>query len=227
MAGVSSRHPALTSFSWVTCSAAPTPPAVVRRRALTRRAGRTRTALGPTGGAREKARAGERKKPGDEQKPGEKRGGEKRKTEEKRSGRKSGDAGQTRGSARTHASNGSSAAPLFYRGPVPRRRLRLAEFLYYSGRIPWQSLINAIVWQRAMQPKFGELAREMQSISRPDLAKILGSRLRHEQMGETAQRLRLLTAAQVERILRMQRARRSLIGRYFVEKESMAGDVPP
>ena len=104
---------------------------------------------------------------------------------------------------------------------VPRRRLRLAEFLYYTGRVSWQSLINAVVWQRKAQPRFGELARELRSISSQDLARLLSSRLRHEQMGETAQRLRLLSAAEVERILRLQRARKRPIGRYFLEKESM------
>ena len=78
-----------------------------------------------------------------------------------------------------------------------------------------------MVWQRKAQPRFGELARELRSISSQDLVRILGSRLRHEQTGETAQRLRLLNAAQVERILRLQRARRRLIGRYFMEQESM------
>jgi hypothetical protein len=111
--------------------------------------------------------------------------------------------------------------PLFYKGPVPRRRLRLAEFLYYTGRVSWQSLISAVVWQRRAQPRFGELAREMRTISSQDLARILGSRLRHEQTGETAQRLRLLSAAEVERILRLQRARKKPIGRYFLEQESM------
>lgn len=111
---------------------------------------------------------------------------------------------------------------LYYRGPMPRRRLRLAEYLYYTGRVSWQSLISALVWQRASQPRFGELARDLRNISSHDLVKILGSRLRHEHTGETAQRLQLLSAAQVERILRLQRARRRLIGRYFVEKERMS-----
>jgi len=115
-----------------------------------------------------------------------------------------------------------SSGPLFYRGPVPRRRLRLAEFLYYTGRVSWQSLISALVWQRSSQPRFGELARELRNISAVDLSRILGSRLRREYTGETALRLELLTAAQVERILRLQRARRRLIGRYFVEKERMS-----
>jgi hypothetical protein len=55
--------------------------------------------------------------------------------------------------------------------------------------------------------------------------RILASKLRHEQTGETARRLRLLSAAEVVRILRLQRARHKPIGRYFVEKESMASPV--
>jgi hypothetical protein len=136
--------------------------------------------------------------------PGEKPGAEKHGTSERRG------ATERRGGA------------LFYRGPLPRRRMRLAEYLYYSGRVSWQSLISALVWQRASQPRFGELARELRNISTQDLVKILGSRLRHEHTGETAQRLQLLSAGQVEQILRMQRARRRLIGRYFVEKEDMS-----
>ena len=81
------------------------------------------------------------------------------------------------------------------------------------------------MWQRASQLRFGELARELRSISASDLAKILGSRLRQEHTGEAAQRLQLMTAAQVERILRLQRARRRLIGRYFVERERMSSAV--
>ena len=137
--------------------------------------------------------------------------------------------------ARAHATPGRGAqgrsstegtgGPLFYRGQVPRRRLRLAEYLYYTGRISWQSLISALVWQRSSQPRFGELARELRNLSAVDLSRILGSRLRQEYTGEAAQRLQLLTAAQVERILALQRARRRLIGRYFVEQERISSSA--
>jgi hypothetical protein len=134
-------------------------------------------------------------------------------------------AGEKRSRGSGASSTGSAANgahhPLFYHGSLPRRRLRLAEFLYYSGRVSWQSLISAIVWQRAARPKFGELAKELRAITREDLLKVLGSKRRHEQTGETARRLRLLTAEEVARILRLQRARHKAIGRYFVEKELM------
>jgi hypothetical protein len=124
---------------------------------------------------------------------------------------------------RAGAETGGTTGPLFYRGAIPRRPLRLAEYLYYSGRVSWQSMIKAIVWQRSIQPKFGEIARELSRISAEDLWKILGSKLRHEQTGEAAQRLRILSAAEVERVLRLQRLRHRRIGAYFVEEERMSG----
>jgi len=111
---------------------------------------------------------------------------------------------------------------VFYHGPLPRRRLRLAEFLYYSGCISWQSLISALVWQRTGRPRFGEIARQLRLVSENDMMRVLQSRARHEQTGATASRLRLITVEDVRRILRIQRARQRPIGRYFVEKERMA-----
>ena len=110
------------------------------------------------------------------------------------------------------------AKEIFYHGPLPRRRLRLAEFLYYSGNISWQSLIGALVWQRSGRPKFGEIARQLRLISAGDMTRVLLARVRHEQTGAAASRLRLITVEDVRRVLRIQRARQSPIGRYFVEK---------
>lgn len=31
---------------------------------------------------------------------------------------------------------------------IPNRKLRLGEFLYYTGKISWKDLISAITWQR-------------------------------------------------------------------------------
>jgi hypothetical protein len=111
---------------------------------------------------------------------------------------------------------------MFYHGPLPRRRLRLAEFLYYSGSISWQSLIGALVWQRSGRPKFGEIARQLQIVSASDMSRVLLARARHEQTGAAASRLRLLTVEDVRRVLSIQRARQRPIGRYFVEKERMS-----
>ena len=157
----------------------------------------------------------------------ERPGTERPKAERPRAERTGGErhSSERHGPDRPGPGRAGSSAPLFYRGPIPRRRLRLAEFLYYTGRVSWQSLISALVWQRSSQPRFGELARELRNISAVDLSRILGSRLRQEYTGEAARRLQLLTSAQVDRILRLQRARRRLIGRYFVENERMSSST--
>ena len=113
---------------------------------------------------------------------------------------------------------------IYYHGPLPRRRLRLAEFLYYSGFISWQCLISALVWQRSGRPKFGEIARQLRIVNATDMSRVLRSRGAHEQTGAAASRLRLLTIEDVGRILRIQRARQRPIGRYFVEKERMSDE---
>ena len=169
--GASSRHPMRTSFSWATFSAEnrqPRPPRraprgpVPRRRTRVRRAaaratkeGRGRAwtgerASGEKRGAGRSRPPGERHGPADRRASPDKRGaGEKRSTADKRTTR-----GRTLGPDRGQRYELLSSI----QGPLPRRRLRLAEFLYYTGRVSWQSLIGAIVWQRSTRPHFGELA---------------------------------------------------------------------
>ena len=113
---------------------------------------------------------------------------------------------------------------IYYRGPLPNRRLRIAEFLYYSGYISWQSLIKALVWQRASRPKFGEIARQLRIVTAGDMARVLQSRESREPTGAAASRLRLITVEDVRRILRIQRARQRPIGRYFVEQEKVSNE---
>jgi hypothetical protein len=139
------------------------------------------------------------------------------------------DPGPHRGAQRAAGHRSAGPRPdrrkqIYYHGPLPRRRLRLAEFLYYSGYISWQSLISALVWQRSGRPKFGEIARQLRIVSASDMARVLSLRARSEQIGAAASRLRLLSGEDVRRILRIQRARQRPIGRYFVEKERMSAE---
>jgi len=141
-------------------------------------------------------------------------------------------AGTTNGrTSETRADGARAAGPrphrtreIFYGGPLPRRRLRLAEFLYYSGRISWQTLIAALVWQRSSRPRFLELARQLRAVEGMDIIRVLRARAGHERTGETASRLRLLSVEDVARILRIQRARQRPIGRYFIEHTPMTNE---
>jgi hypothetical protein len=100
---------------------------------------------------------------------------------------------------------------------VPLHRLRLAEFLYYTGRVSWESLIRAIVWQRKGRPRFGEVARRFGCISREDLLRVLRLQMQNERTGEAASRLHVLSAEEVRLILSCQRTLQKPIGRYFIE----------
>ena len=64
----------------------------------------------------------------------------------------------------------------YYSGIMPRRPLLFAEYLYYSGIITWGSLIQAIVWQRGLKSRFGEVACRLQYLSKEQIWKIIKKR---------------------------------------------------
>ena len=43
----------------------------------------------------------------------------------------------------------------YYAGRVPAWELRFGQFLYYRRCIPWDALIQALVWQRRQRPLLG------------------------------------------------------------------------
>lgn len=105
----------------------------------------------------------------------------------------------------------------FYAGLMPQRTLLFAEYLYYSGMVPWKVFIQSIVWQRRQRPQFGEIAERWRYLSGDDINYIMTGRKLCEKIGETAVRLNLLMSAQVKVILTHQRLNQRKIGEYFVE----------
>lgn len=106
--------------------------------------------------------------------------------------------------------------------PMPRRRVRLAEFLYYSGRISWAAMVDAIAWQRRQRPAVGRIAVDYGFLTPLEVIDVIARRQRagaHDvPFGEFALRLGLITPferlAMVGRQARLQRP----IGQYFVER---------
>lgn len=106
--------------------------------------------------------------------------------------------------------------------PLPRRRVRLAEFLYYSGRISWSMMVEAIAWQRRQRPAVGRIAVDFGFLTPLEVIDVIARRQRagaHDvPFGEFALRLGLITPferlAMVGRQTRLQRP----IGQYFVER---------
>lgn len=116
------------------------------------------------------------------------------------------------------ARHGTASAVLdhHWSGPIPSRSLRLGEYLYYSGRISWHTLIHALVWQARQRPPFGQVARRFGYLTPERLATILANRRTQEKIGETALRLRLMTTREQQVVLHAQTCGVRRIGDYFV-----------
>ncbi len=105
-----------------------------------------------------------------------------------------------------------------YRGDLPRRRLLLGEFLFYSGIISWDSLIKAIVWQRSQRPRLGEIAARRGWVKESDTRWLARHKRLGLPMGEALVRGGLLSRAQVQTLLRRQRQMQRALGEFFVSR---------
>lgn len=105
----------------------------------------------------------------------------------------------------------------FYQGAFPERELLLGQFLYYSGLIPWKTLINAIVWQRMQRPPIGQIASQWNMLTDDEVQKILKERRFNEKFGAHALRKGYLTAYQLMALVGRQRRLQKPIGQFFIE----------
>jgi hypothetical protein len=105
---------------------------------------------------------------------------------------------------------------------LPRRKLRFAEYLYYSGRVPWTVFVEALAWQRRQRPALGRLAVEWGFLEAEDVGRIMEERrVRGAQatpFGEFAVRLGYLTSFQLLALLGRQLRMQRRIGEFFLEK---------
>jgi len=117
------------------------------------------------------------------------------------------------------------------RANLPRRPLLFAEFLYYSGRVSWRNLVEAVSWQRRQRPAIGRIAVEWGHLTDGEVREILERRRRDgaaaEPFGEYARRNGFLTAAQLLALLGRQRRQQRRIGQFFVESGLVSkGEIP-
>jgi hypothetical protein len=107
---------------------------------------------------------------------------------------------------------------------LPARRLRFAQYLYYSRIIDWPTMIAAMRWQGRKRPRVGEIARELRYLSRPDIADILRHRGLDERFGEAALRLGRINHVRLFAVLGHQRRLDLPIGRFFVDHAILTPD---
>jgi hypothetical protein len=118
---------------------------------------------------------------------------------------------------------GETPSDHFYAGAVPRRTLLIGQFLYYTGIISWQTLIQAIVWQRKQRPMIGQIALGWRKLSDQQIRVILSAREIGEKFGECAVREGYLGRFDVMALLGRQRRLQRPIGEYFLKQRFLNG----
>jgi hypothetical protein len=107
-------------------------------------------------------------------------------------------------------------------GPLPARRLRLAEYLHHAGYVPLSARVEAVAWQRARRPPIGRIAVAFGFLAPADVAALLSRRRASGasglRFGEFAVREGLLTPFQLLACLGRQLKGHRRIGSFFVER---------
>jgi len=106
---------------------------------------------------------------------------------------------------------------VFHTGEIPGFPLRFAQYLYYSRKIDWNTLIKSLSWQFTVRPKLGELGENLGFLSSDDVLLILRNKAFNELFGTTAVRLGLLDTWKLSVLLGRQRLMNLPIGRFFLE----------
>ncbi len=106
----------------------------------------------------------------------------------------------------------------YYKGELPKRKLRLGEYLYYSKKISWKTLIDAIVSQYNTRPKIGDLCLKLNFLNINEINKIINNINIQEKFGDAAKRLGLLNEYQILAVLGTQKKFNRPIGIFFTEK---------
>ncbi|MDU0460951.1 MAG: hypothetical protein RW306_19650 [Geobacteraceae bacterium] len=107
----------------------------------------------------------------------------------------------------------------YYEGMMPTIALKTGLFLYYSGKISYEQMIEALVWQRNMRPPIGELAAHWNWLHKSFIDIILKEVSRGGQFGERAVSMGLLKESQVKVLLRHQLFMQKPVGSYFVSNK--------
>lgn len=104
-----------------------------------------------------------------------------------------------------------------YQGPIPKRKLMLGHFMYYSGIINWRMVVQALSWQKRQRPRLGEIGQRMGILNEYDIKRILKIRTTRQPFGKSAIKLGLLNESQLRTLISRQKCIQKKFGQYFVE----------
>ncbi len=105
----------------------------------------------------------------------------------------------------------------FFVGALPKRALRLGEYLFCLRIISWGTLVNAIAWQYRRRPRIGEIALDLNYLTHRDLREILKKKNTNEPFGHAAVRLGFLSDYRRFVLLGRQRRFGVPLGKFFID----------
>lgn len=113
----------------------------------------------------------------------------------------------------------------YYKGSMPKRKLLLGQFLYYSGLISWKTLISAISWQKRQRPLIGQIAMSWGMLSSFDIKSILEYRAMEgsykEKFCKYAWSKGYINLFERMALVGKQRSLQRPIGEYFTKEEGI------
>ena len=125
-------------------------------------------------------------------------------------------------SARRQPPKPSERTTQFWEGGIPFRPLEIGRYLYYSKRISYQALIDALVWQRNQRPIIGDIALRWGWLTAGAIDRIIQSSGLSGRFGEKAMGLGLLSSFQIKTLLFFQRSQQERLGEYFIVHKLLA-----
>jgi len=111
----------------------------------------------------------------------------------------------------------SDVSGRLYEGHIPKRKLRIGQFLYYSGLISWNTLFEAVYWQRKQRPIIGKIALDWGILTPEEIRRILTERSYKDNFGEYALHNGFITQFEFMAIIAKQKNLQPPIGEYFIQ----------
>ena len=101
---------------------------------------------------------------------------------------------------------------------LPEKQLLFGRFLYHTGLIDFQQIVQALAWQKSGRRRIGELAVTLGYLKQSSVKVILNRSHGKRKFGLTAWELGLLSQDEIQKLLQYQRRQQKKIGQFFVEQ---------
>ncbi|MDF1580329.1 MAG: J domain-containing protein [Desulfuromonadales bacterium] len=123
-------------------------------------------------------------------------------------------------SAAQPAAGAPTPAPTghYYSGPLPPKPLEFGRYLFYRGKVSFQTLHEALFFQRRQRPKFGSIALRWGWLNEDAAKRLVAPGKVFMRIGEREVKHNLLSPRQVTTLLMYQRSQQTRLGELLVER---------